>query len=503
MPQVWSPEELRSRFAAYIEELREFFDCHRLPHGSPADLLALAVKLDQPGAFRDEMSSMLRAIILRQGGIVPPTELVEIVTVACGGNSVDPTAPELQPALRRLLGFAAATVRRPWNEPPDQLAPAPEPPPSKAGEVIPFKRASGPQTMPAVRPATGFASAGHGHRKAAPDGEPTTDPSAAFAAVVAARVAAFSPAAPPRAERAAETLPAPASRQPASANRPEATMAEPQAAGHGTQTAPKPLLSSSRLGRTVQRLKPSLRMMGGGAVAAALALGVLLMRAHSTASLAVASTPPPTVHRPQRIQPLATPPQAARPGAGVAASLPATPAPARRHSIHDDDDYIAPPWTGPKPPPLDPAVQPQARPAAQPDSPLLPPTRASGPVETASIAARTASPGRDLPTRPAALTRRPGYLDVSSGVMAANLISAPLPPYPFLARLTHTEGEVVLRAVIGKDGTVSAARVLNGHRLLRSAAAAAVRRWRYRPYRVSGDPVEVSTIVTVEFRDHH
>ena len=116
---------------------------------------------------------------------------------------------------------------------------------------------------------------------------------------------------------------------------------------------------------------------------------------------------------------------------------------------------------------------------------------------------RTAVPA-ELPARTGGpLSDHPGYLDVSSGVMASNLVSAPMPLYPTIAHLTHLQGEVILQAVIGKDGSVSATRVLSGHRLLRSAAVDAVKRWRYRPYRIDGRPVDVSTIVTVKFHDDH
>ena len=93
-------------------------------------------------------------------------------------------------------------------------------------------------------------------------------------------------------------------------------------------------------------------------------------------------------------------------------------------------------------------------------------------------------------------------VNVSSGVMAANLLSGPKPGYPALASLTHTQGNVVMQAVISKSGTVEHLRVIKGHRLLRGAAKSAVRNWRYRPYKIGGVPVEVATIVSVDFSLH-
>ena len=94
-------------------------------------------------------------------------------------------------------------------------------------------------------------------------------------------------------------------------------------------------------------------------------------------------------------------------------------------------------------------------------------------------------------------------IDVSSGVMAANLVSASPPSYPKLASLTHMQGEVVMQAIIAKDGTVQNLHVIQGHHLLRSAAKNAVRTWQYHPYLVNGRPVEVATIVSVDFTLGH
>ena len=83
--------------------------------------------------------------------------------------------------------------------------------------------------------------------------------------------------------------------------------------------------------------------------------------------------------------------------------------------------------------------------------------------------------------------------------MRNNLVSAPAPGYPLLAKVAHLQGQVVVEAVVAPDGTVSDAHALRGHHLLRGAAVDAVRRWRYRPYLVNGRPAEVSTTITVDF----
>jgi len=58
---------------------------------------------------------------------------------------------------------------------------------------------------------------------------------------------------------------------------------------------------------------------------------------------------------------------------------------------------------------------------------------------------------------------------------------------------------VVLQAVIGKDGTVRDLRVLSGHPLLAPPAMEAVKQWRYRPYLLNNEPVEVDTQINVNF----
>lgn len=73
------------------------------------------------------------------------------------------------------------------------------------------------------------------------------------------------------------------------------------------------------------------------------------------------------------------------------------------------------------------------------------------------------------------------------------------PIYPPLAIPARIQGAVVLRAIIGRDGTVQRIETVSGHPMLVGAAIAAVRQWRYRPYYLGGHPVEVDTQITVNF----
>jgi TonB family protein len=88
---------------------------------------------------------------------------------------------------------------------------------------------------------------------------------------------------------------------------------------------------------------------------------------------------------------------------------------------------------------------------------------------------------------------------VSSGVMAGQKISGRNPDYPAWARAAHVSGDVVLSAVISKTGAVKNLTVVSGPMGLRENALGAVRMWRYRPYLLNGEPIDVGTNITVKF----
>jgi protein TonB len=93
----------------------------------------------------------------------------------------------------------------------------------------------------------------------------------------------------------------------------------------------------------------------------------------------------------------------------------------------------------------------------------------------------------------------PNRVKVSSGVTAGLLIHQVKPQYPSLARSAHVQGDVVLHAIIGKDGHVKGVQVMSGHPMLSAAAVDAVKQWQYKPYVLNGQPVEIDTNITVKF----
>lgn len=86
-----------------------------------------------------------------------------------------------------------------------------------------------------------------------------------------------------------------------------------------------------------------------------------------------------------------------------------------------------------------------------------------------------------------------------SRMMEGNLVVRVQPDYPPLARQARVRGSVILRAIISREGTIEHLQVISGSPLLVEAALRVVRQWRYRPYRLNDQPVEVETQITVNF----
>jgi len=93
----------------------------------------------------------------------------------------------------------------------------------------------------------------------------------------------------------------------------------------------------------------------------------------------------------------------------------------------------------------------------------------------------------------------PQRVRVSQGVSQGLLIHQVKPTYPPLARQARIQGTVVLQAVIGKDGSIQGLKVVSGHPMLAPAALEAVKQWKYKPYYLNGEPVEVDTTINVNF----
>jgi protein TonB len=93
----------------------------------------------------------------------------------------------------------------------------------------------------------------------------------------------------------------------------------------------------------------------------------------------------------------------------------------------------------------------------------------------------------------------PTRVRVSSGVVSGLLLRKVQPNYPPLARQARIQGVVVLQAQISKEGAIENLQLISGHPMLAPAAIEAVKQWKYKPYLLNGEPVEVETQVQVNF----
>jgi periplasmic protein TonB len=150
---------------------------------------------------------------------------------------------------------------------------------------------------------------------------------------------------------------------------------------------------------------------------------------------------------------------------------------------------------------------------------LLQPTRI--PTTTTSIDDRGVEPAPAFDTICTNCGSGPGSRGGTDLIAIAGPVSPPLPPkvklppvsvmmegmlirrvqpvYPTPARNARIQGKVLLQAIISREGKIEQLQVISGHPMLVSAALDAVRQWRYRPYVLNGEAVEVETQVTVNF----
>lgn len=97
-------------------------------------------------------------------------------------------------------------------------------------------------------------------------------------------------------------------------------------------------------------------------------------------------------------------------------------------------------------------------------------------------------------------SKKPSKLRVSQGVAEGNILHKVPPRYPEAAKEKHITGDVILGITIDHGGNVSELKIMNGDPLLAQAAAEAVKQWKYKPYLLNGELVEVETTVKISFR---
>ena len=112
---------------------------------------------------------------------------------------------------------------------------------------------------------------------------------------------------------------------------------------------------------------------------------------------------------------------------------------------------------------------------------------------TATMPPATSSPAATPKIAP------PTRIRVSSGVENGLLTQRVNPAYPPLARQARIQGVVLLQATISKQGDIEDLQTISGHPMLIPAAMQAVKQWKYKPYLLNGQPVEVETQIQVNF----
>lgn len=136
-------------------------------------------------------------------------------------------------------------------------------------------------------------------------------------------------------------------------------------------------------------------------------------------------------------------------------------------------------------------------PAAAPSKAPVPPPAIAIPAanNTSATLSKLTSAEAALPN-PA-----PNTVRVSQGVSQGLLLRKVAPVYPPMALQLHKEGTVQLLATISKKGDISNVKVLSGDTMLARSAADAVLRWKYRPYLLNGNPVEIETQISIVFKE--
>jgi len=105
----------------------------------------------------------------------------------------------------------------------------------------------------------------------------------------------------------------------------------------------------------------------------------------------------------------------------------------------------------------------------------------------------------DLPHSPC-FSRSPNEQIVTQEETKGKLIHKVAPKYPKTARQKGIQGTVVICVTIGKDGTIKDLRAMSGPEELVPAALDAVKKWRYQPFELKGETVEVDTDIRVNFQ---
>jgi TonB family protein len=460
--------QIADRFGDYIEELRAILVANNIKFGLPDNLSEFARRLHSDDLLPGDLSRMIESIVDREGDQVSPETILTIIAIAIGGPAVGEPACDLSKPVKLIVDFLIHS----GNYPVDRID---NPDTGSRSDALPFQPFDDPTKL--IQSLERL--------------ELNATQARLYLNSIEQRIDKIEPH--------LESIPSPTS--------PPNQSPAPDTDSHVSSDLPLPDFVRQSSAPTREHVAWSFmfaRRFAAPPLLATIAGGTLLYVGYHRSSA--------KARLPQSVSgasAVANQSQANAAGASVpqqpyaltvvptedtASPQPKKPSPAvllTPHALHtnttEDEPFSL--------------IKPAASHAAQ--RPLLHPN--DQPAKTPQPQASTEAPAkkdvRYTPTHASTSSSpaSPRIINVSSGVMAANLLSASPPSYPKLAGLTHMQGKVVMQAIISKDGTVQNLQVIQGHRLLRSAAKNSARTWRYRPYMVNGKPVEVATIVSIDF----
>ena len=488
-------QETVDRFGVSIQELRAILKANSLKFGSPDNFFAFARKLQSDDLLRTDLSRLVKFLIAREGRKVSLRTILTIIAIASGGSTLAETNRDLSKPTNLVLDFLISS----GHFSPADLEHLDTD--LEENGVSGEARSASPVELPATDRPTDQTDTSAELLQSLTRLELNTLEARQYLDSIEQRINRMEP----RLENSQSLASPPPNQSPAPETeplyRPDPVVATP---------SDVPLPAFVRRASTQSKERMAWFFLLGEKLAvvpvlATIAGGTLLYIGYPRNSAKTqirADVPVPTA----TIDPTST-------TAGPASFAP--PTDAQTDATTEDAVKPSKPSAGHPAAVLD-ATTIKNHPGGTP-RPLEPPTShaTSRSVPSTNVEAAEAPP-TERPTETVAKARRDAghtlahvsarsgpsslrMVDVSSGVMAANLVSASPPSYPKLASLTHMQGEVVMQAIISKDGTVENLHVIQGHHLLRGAAKNAVRTWQYHPFLVNGKPVEVATIVSVDF----
>jgi len=128
-----------------------------------------------------------------------------------------------------------------------------------------------------------------------------------------------------------------------------------------------------------------------------------------------------------------------------------------------------------------------------------PPTSGFGVAGMEGLGANSSAMSMFANNGPKVKAAIPKKINISAGVAVGMVLQRTQPVYPAIAKAARVQGTVVLEATISKTGAITGLRVVSGPAMLQQAALDAVKTWRYKPYLLNNEPVDVETTINVIF----